>query len=126
MARSSTPQARKPRNAQRFTRLLLAWYARAGRQLPWRRTRDPYRVLVSEFMLQQTPVGRVTAYYPRVLARVPDLQTLARARPRGSLASRLEAGRVVEAGPSARLFSAPVEARTREFIAAGEEGKSHE
>lgn len=82
MARSSTPQARKPRNAQRFTRRLLAWYARAGRRLPWRRTRDPYRVLVSEFMLQQTPVGRVTAYYPRFLARFPDLQTLARARPR--------------------------------------------
>lgn len=82
MARSSTPQARKPRNAQRFTRLLLTWYARAGRKLPWRRTRDPYRVLVSEFMLQQTPVGRVTAYYPRFLARFPDLQTLARARPR--------------------------------------------
>lgn len=82
MTRSSTPHVRKPRNAQRFTRQLLAWYERAGRTLPWRRTRDPYRVLVSEFMLQQTPVGRVTAYYPRFLARFPDLQTLARARPR--------------------------------------------
>ena len=37
-----------------FTRRLLAWYARSARDLPWRRTRDPYRVLVSEVMLQQT------------------------------------------------------------------------
>ncbi len=54
-----------------FTRKVLAWYARAGRDLPWRRTRDPYRVLVSEFMLQQTQVSRVQEYYPRFLARFP-------------------------------------------------------
>ena len=65
-----------------FTRKLLAWWARAARDLPWRRTRDPYRVLVSEFMLQQTQVSRVAEYYPRFLARFPDLETLARARPR--------------------------------------------
>src|SRR3989449_11770388 len=65
-----------------FTRKLLAWWARAARDLPWRRTRDPYRVLVSEFMLQQTQVGRVAEYYPRFLERFPDLETLARARPR--------------------------------------------
>lgn len=81
MPRSSTPQARKPRDLQRFTRLLLAWYGRVARPLPWRETRDPYRVLVSEFMLQQTQVARVEAYYPRFLARFPDLETLARARP---------------------------------------------
>jgi A/G-specific adenine glycosylase len=62
-----------------FTRKLLAWYARAGRDLPWRRTRDPYRVLVSEFMLQQTQVSRVREYYPRFLERFPNLGTLARA-----------------------------------------------
>ncbi len=65
-----------------FTRKVLAWYARAGRDLPWRRTRDPYRVLVSEFMLQQTQVSRVQEYYPRFLARFPDLDALASARPR--------------------------------------------
>ena len=81
MARTSTPRVRKPANAQAFTRKLLAWWARAARDLPWRRTRDPYRVLVSEFMLQQTQVSRVAEYYPRFLERFPDLETLARARP---------------------------------------------
>ncbi len=79
MPRSSTPRAAKRPKAQPFTRKLLAWYARAGRDLPWRRTRDPYRVLVSEFMLQQTQVSRVSEYYPRFLERFPDLGTLARA-----------------------------------------------
>jgi A/G-specific adenine glycosylase len=62
-----------------FTRKLLAWWSRAARDLPWRRTRDPYRVLVSEFMLQQTQVSRVAEYYPRFLERFPDLETLAAA-----------------------------------------------
>src|SRR5438270_7518118 len=65
-----------------FTRKLLAWWARAARDLPWRRTRDPYRVLVSEFMLQQTQVSRVAEYYPRFIERFPDLETLANAKPR--------------------------------------------
>ncbi len=68
--------------ARSFRRRLLGWYARAARDLPWRRTRDPYRVLVSEVMLQQTQVSRVEQFYPRFLARFPDLATLARARPR--------------------------------------------
>src|SRR3989441_12620793 len=63
----------------KFIRRLLAWWARAARDLPWRKTRDPYRVLVSEFMLQQTQVSRVAEYYPRFLERFPDLGTLARA-----------------------------------------------
>lgn len=79
MPRSSTPRVRQPARAQAFTRRLLAWYARAARDLPWRRTRDPYKVLVSEFMLQQTQVSRVALYYPRFLARFPDLSSLARA-----------------------------------------------
>src|SRR6266571_3770512 len=82
MARTSTPRVRKPARAQAFTRKLLAWWARAARDLPWRKTRNPYRVLVSEFMLQQTQVSRVAEYYPRFLERFPDLETLARARPR--------------------------------------------
>ena len=65
-----------------FRRKLLAWWARAARDLPWRRTRDPYRVLVSEFMLQQTQVSRVAEYYPRFIERFPDLATLAHAKPR--------------------------------------------
>ncbi|HEY6158551.1 MAG TPA: hypothetical protein VIV88_13920 [Gemmatimonadales bacterium] len=65
-----------------FKRKLLAWWSRAARDLPWRRTRDPYRVLVSEFMLQQTQVSRVAEYYPRFIERFPDLETLARAKPR--------------------------------------------
>ncbi len=59
--------------------LLLAWYARAGRDLPWRRTRDPYRVWLSEIMLQQTGVTAVIPYFEKFLARFPDLATLAAA-----------------------------------------------
>jgi len=79
MGATSTPRVRKPAHAQAFTRKLLAWWTRAARDLPWRRTRDPYRVLVSEFMLQQTQVSRVAEYYPRFLERFPDLGALARA-----------------------------------------------
>src|SRR5205809_3683319 len=85
-ARHSTsfPLAALRRGGQgdRFRKKLLAWYARAARDLPWRRTRDPYRVLVSEVMLQQTQVSRVAEYYPRFLERFPDLETLASARPK--------------------------------------------
>src|SRR6266702_7943791 len=66
----------------KFTRRLLAWWARAARDLPWSKTRDPYRVLVSEFMLQQTQVSRVAEYYPRFIEQFPDLGTLANAKPR--------------------------------------------
>jgi len=65
-----------------FTRKLLGWYHRAARDLPWRRTRDPYRITVSEFMLQQTQVSRVAEYYPRFLARFPTMKKLAAARPK--------------------------------------------
>ncbi len=56
---------------------LLAWYARVARALPWRTTRDPYRVLVSEVMLQQTQVDRVVPFYERFLALFPDERALA-------------------------------------------------
>ncbi len=59
----------------------MRWFRRHGRDLPWRRTRDPYRILVSEFMLQQTQVGRVEGYYARFLDRYPDIQALAGAPP---------------------------------------------
>jgi len=58
---------------------LLTWYRNRGRDLPWRRTRDPYAILVSEFMLQQTQVATVIPYYNRWLGRFPDFRTLARA-----------------------------------------------
>ncbi len=71
-----------PSNALSFKRLLLRWFRHAGRKLPWRATRDPYQVLVSEFMLQQTQVTRVAEYYPRFLKRYPTVHHLANARPR--------------------------------------------
>jgi A/G-specific adenine glycosylase len=58
---------------------LLAWFATNRRDLPWRRTRDPYRVLVSEVMLQQTQVDRVIPYYERWLERFPTVEALAKA-----------------------------------------------
>lgn len=60
-------------------RALLAWYARVGRDLPWRRSRDPYRVWVSEIMLQQTQVERVKDFYVRFLDRFPTVAALAAA-----------------------------------------------
>jgi A/G-specific adenine glycosylase len=65
---------------RQFQRRLLAWYARHGRDLPWRRTREPYRVLVSEVMLQQTQVDRVIPKYREFLTRYPTFEDLARAR----------------------------------------------
>jgi A/G-specific adenine glycosylase len=60
-------------------RRLLAWYDRNRRDLPWRRTRDPYAIWVSEIMLQQTRVETVLPYYDRFLARFPTVQALAEA-----------------------------------------------
>lgn len=56
---------------------ILAWYAAVRRDLPWRRTRDPYEILVSEVMLQQTQVARVVPYYEAFLARFPSERALA-------------------------------------------------
>ena len=61
--------------------LLLNWYAHNGRDLPWRRTQDPYAILVSEVMLQQTQVERVIARYEAWLARWPTVGALAAASP---------------------------------------------
>lgn len=78
MPRLSTPRAERRR---RFRAKLVRWFRRHGRDLPWRRTRDPYRVLVSEMMLQQTQVGRVVDFYARFLGRFPTLEALAAAPP---------------------------------------------
>jgi A/G-specific adenine glycosylase len=66
-----------PRRVRQFQQRLIRWYGRHGRDLPWRRTRDPYRILVSEVMLQQTPVERVIGYYERFLHRYPTIEALA-------------------------------------------------
>jgi A/G-specific adenine glycosylase len=58
---------------------LLAWYAKNRRSLPWRETRDPYAIWVSEVMLQQTRVDTVIPYYNRFLSLFPDVETLAKA-----------------------------------------------
>ncbi|MGH7582452.1 MAG: A/G-specific adenine glycosylase [Gemmatimonadales bacterium] len=71
-----------PPQHREFRRRLLAWFRRHGRDLPWRRTRDPYRILVSEVMLQQTQVARVLEYWPRFLDRFPTVGDLAGAHPR--------------------------------------------
>jgi A/G-specific adenine glycosylase len=63
-----------------FQAQLLGWFADAKRDLDWRRTRDPYRVWISEIMLQQTRVAAVLPYYRRFLARFPTVDALARAR----------------------------------------------
>jgi A/G-specific adenine glycosylase len=68
-----------PALRQRFRRRLLTWYRRHGRDLPWRRTDDPYHILVSEIMLQQTQVDRVVPKYYEWLDRYPSLEVLASA-----------------------------------------------
>src|SRR5205823_5096139 len=69
-------------NAASFRRVLLAWYRKNRRDLPWRRTRHPYTILVSEVMLQQTQVAAVVLYYNEWMRRFPDFATLAAASER--------------------------------------------
>jgi len=73
------PAVPRPANRQWFRRRLLDWYRRNGRDLPWRQTRDPYRILVSEVMLQQTQVDRVLPKYREWLEKYPTLEALASA-----------------------------------------------
>ena len=69
-----------PTERSTFGTRLRAWYRRQARDLPWRRTRDPYAILVSELMLQQTQVARVIDFYHRFLKRFPTVEALAKAR----------------------------------------------
>src|SRR5258706_8918405 len=81
------PKARKPRalplpappDRRRFRQRLLTWYGRHGRDLPWRKTDDPYHILVSEIMLQQTQVDRVLPKYAEWLDKYPSMEVLAEA-----------------------------------------------
>ena len=76
MSAASLPS---PDARQRFRRAILGWYRRNGRDLPWRRTSDPYHILVSEVMLQQTQVERVVPKYHEWLVKYPSLEALASA-----------------------------------------------
>jgi A/G-specific adenine glycosylase len=77
--RSSTFPLPAPAARRRFRTTLLAWYREHGRELPWRQTNDPYHILVSEVMLQQTQVDRVLPKYHEWLEQYPTLEALAAA-----------------------------------------------
>jgi A/G-specific adenine glycosylase len=79
IAQTTPPLANGAAARGQFRRRLGAWFQEHGRDLPWRRTRDPYAILVSELMLQQTQVATVKPYFERWLARFPDFATLAAA-----------------------------------------------
>src|SRR5258708_21666141 len=68
-----------PPDRRRFRQRLLTWYGRHGRDLPWRKTDDPYHILVSEIMLQQTQVDRVLPKYAEWLQKFPSMRALAAA-----------------------------------------------
>ncbi|WP_224250054.1 A/G-specific adenine glycosylase [Hyalangium gracile] len=79
---SAVPAPEPAPDARRLTSIrepLLAWYDRERRDLPWRRTKDPYAIWLSEVMLQQTQVSTVIPYWERFLARFPTVEALARA-----------------------------------------------
>ncbi len=73
--------SRKEHDTEKFQRFIYDFYKNCGRDLPWRRTGDPYRILVSEIMLQQTQVERVNKKYTSFITRFPDIQALSRANP---------------------------------------------
>ncbi len=81
-ARGTRPVAISKSHALAVSRALRKWFRVHGRDLPWRRTRDAYAVLVSELMLQQTQVSRVVLYYARFLETFPTLYHVATARPK--------------------------------------------
>lgn len=76
------PRDSKEKKIQSFRTKLFAWYPKHRRNLPWRRARDPYRILVSEVMLQQTQADRVIPKYRDFLKRFPTFHALAAASPR--------------------------------------------
>ena len=75
--RRKSPPLPSPIDRRRFRQRLLTWYRRHGRDLPWRKTDDPYHILVSEIMLQQTQVDRVLPKYSEWLDKYPSLTALA-------------------------------------------------
>ena len=79
LKRPAEPAVPLPPDRRRFRQRLLTWYRRHGRDLPWRKTDDPYHILVSEIMLQQTQVDRVLPKYTEWLEKYPSFQVLAEA-----------------------------------------------
>src|SRR5438046_5830976 len=80
MAKKPKPLALpSPPERRRFRQRLLTWYRQHGRDLPWRKTDDPYHILISEVMLQQTQVDRVLPKYAEWLEKFPTLEALAKA-----------------------------------------------
>ncbi len=77
--KSAISETKKTADKQRFRRFLLRWFDLHKRDLPWRQDRDPYRIWLSEIMLQQTRVNAVTDYYQKFLCRFPTIETLASA-----------------------------------------------
>jgi A/G-specific adenine glycosylase len=77
--KTKPPPLPKPADRRRFRTRLLTWYGRNGRDLPWRKTDDPYHILVSEIMLQQTQVDRVLPKYAEWLEKYPSFDALATA-----------------------------------------------
>src|SRR5262245_53568275 len=71
--------SREHEGDRKIVQALLAWFAERARDLPWRRTRDPYAVWLSEVMLQQTRVETVIPYFERFLGRFPNVRSLAQA-----------------------------------------------
>ncbi|HXJ87966.1 MAG TPA: A/G-specific adenine glycosylase [Candidatus Binatia bacterium] len=82
----TSPEKIQRQNEHEFPRKLLGWYDRHARDLPWRKSRDPYRVWVSEIMLQQTRVAAVIGHYQEFLQRFPTVHKLAAARESSVLA----------------------------------------
>ena len=82
-----TSQGNRGPDQRRFQQRLLGWFDRHKRDLPWRQDRDPYRVWLSEVMLQQTRVAAVTNHYGRFLQRFPSVEKLAAAREASVLAA---------------------------------------
>src|SRR6188768_626790 len=76
-ARGQVRPVPAPADRRRFRQRLLTWYGRHGRDLPWRKTSDPYHILVSEIMLQQTQVDRVLPKYAEWLTKYPSFGALA-------------------------------------------------
>jgi len=76
--KSAAVSSLERRKARTLTPRLIEWFADNARDLPWRRTRDPYAIWVSEIMLQQTQVRTVLPYYERWMKRLPDLRALSR------------------------------------------------
>src|SRR5580658_6820702 len=94
---------------RRLARILIRWFDQHARDLPWRRTRDPYAIWISEIMLQQTQVKTVIPYFERWMRTLPTIEAFAAARPEKTLKLWEGLGyytRVANAQSAARLIMA--------------------